>query len=187
MGIATALTLEDVLKLQRERVRRGEFTLLGRLVKVVLEPARNAPLPPREQTRVLGVSLDWQDIGPTLGLSFDQQDLLIVAPVPPLPKIADPTWKPPLGVDTYGAPLPGFTPQAPPLIEQRYENFTNARVRNSTFLVFSPVAQVLFRMLSAPAFRIIKGSAGFDGTQLTLLIDPTTGEGHFYGGRFIIV
>ena len=175
MGIATAFTLEDQLKLQRERVQRGEFTPLGRLVKVILEPARDAPLPPREQTRVVGVSMDWQRLGPTLGLSLDQRDLLIISPVPPLPRIPDVTWKPAKAGDDA------------PLIEQRYENFTNARVKNSTFLVFSPVAQILFRMLSAPAFRMIKGSAGFDGTQLTLLIDPTTGEGHFYGGRFIIV
>jgi len=198
MGIATAFTLEDQLKLQRERVQRGEFTPLGRLVKVILEPARDAPLPPREQTRVVGVSMDWQRLGPTLGLSLDQQDLLIISPVPPLPRIPDVTWKaPPFPQvrdpnwkSTGPAPLivdPSYKAPDAPLIEQRYENFTNARVKNSTFLVFSPVAQILFRMLSAPAFRMIKSSAGFDGTQLTLLIDPTTGQGHFTGGRFIIV
>jgi len=168
------LSIEDRLKIQRERVQRGEFLALGKLITIVLEPARDANLPPRDQTKVWGVRLDWMGMGPMLGLSLDQQDLLISTPVPPLPKIVDPQW------------MPGDSVE-PPLIEQRFEDRASGRLRNTTFMVFQPVAQILYRMAGNPAFRMIRGQDGPDGTHFALLIDAFSGQGHFYGGRFIIV
>jgi hypothetical protein len=172
--VTMQLSIEDRLKIQRERVQRAEFLPLGKLITVVLEPARDANLPPRDQTKVWGVRLDWMGMGPMLGLSLDQQDLLITTPVPPLPKIVDPQWKPTDSVE-------------PPYISQPLEERASGRLRGTNFVVLQPVAQILYRMAGNPAFRMISGQAGADGTHLALLIDPSSGQGHFYGGRFIIL
>jgi hypothetical protein len=172
--VTMQLSIEDRLKIQRERAQRGEFLALGKLIIVLLEPAREANLPPRDQTKIWGVRLDWMGMGPMLGLSMDQQDLLITTLVPPLPKIVDPQWK------------PGDSAE-PQYIEQRFEDRASGRLRNTTFMAFQPVAQILYRMAGSPAFRIIRGETGPDGTHLAMLIDANTGQGHFYGGRFIIV
>lgn len=174
MGTMAVLSIEDRLKVQRERVQRGEFLPLGKLIAVVLEPARDANLPPRPETKVWGVRMDWMGQGPMLGLSLDQQDLLITTPVPPLPKIADPQWK------------PGDSAEIP-MIEQRFEDRASGRLRNTSLMVFQPVPQILYRMAGSPAFRIIRGEGGPDGSQFAMLIDAQSGQGHFFGGRFIIV
>ena len=172
----TTFSVEDRLTVQRDCVRQGKYMPLGRLVCVVLEAARDANTPPRDITKVYGVRMDWLSTGPLIGVSLDFHDLLIATPLPPLPKIPNPAWVP-----------SGNGGAKTPYIEQRWEDFASGRLRGTNFLLFQPVAQILYRPANIPAFRIIKAETDLaDGTKLALLVDPVNGQAHFYGGRFSI-
>ncbi len=185
--VKPTLAVADVIQVRRDRVRMGQYRPLGRLITVVLEAARDAQIPHAE-AGVLGVRLDWGTIGPPLGISYDGVDLLVVAVVPPLPDIPDPYWQPAALPDVPSVEqVAAWRAQRPPMIPQRLMDRASARVRGSNFLVFQPVAQVLFKPEGVPLFSVITGyTDDFSGTKLALLIDPMTGEAHFYGGRFRI-
>src|ERR1051326_939039 len=55
-----ALELDQVIRIHRERFSRHEYTPVGKLKMVVFgEPAAGAPVPPRDETRIWGIRLDW--------------------------------------------------------------------------------------------------------------------------------
>ncbi len=185
--VKPTLAVGDVIQLRRDRVRRGEYRPLGRMITVVIEAARGAQVPQAEAA-VFGVRLDWGTAGPPLGISYDSVDLLVLAAVPPLPDIPDPGWqRPGLPDDATPKQVARWRALQPPMIQQRLADRASARVRGSNFLVFHPVAQILFKPEGVPLFSVISGMTDeTSGTKLALLIDPMTGEAHFYGGRFRI-
>jgi hypothetical protein len=90
-----ALGLEQLIDFHREQVRLADYTIIGRMKAVVFgEPARGAPTPPRDQTRIWGIRLDWRDQGPLLALSKDGQGILITDLFRHPPKVVHPAWTP---------------------------------------------------------------------------------------------
>jgi hypothetical protein len=93
-----ALELDQVIRIQRERTSRHEYIPVGKLKVVVFgEPALGAPVPPRDETQVWGIRLDWMGEGPLLAVSSDNQDLLITGPLHHPPRILHPAWQPQFG------------------------------------------------------------------------------------------
>lgn len=88
-------SLEQVIEIQRQQVSLAQYTEIGRLKLVVFgEPARGAPTPPRDQTNVWGIRLDWMGEGPMLALSNDQMHVLVLGAMTHPPRIAHPAWEP---------------------------------------------------------------------------------------------
>lgn len=132
-----------------------------------------------------------------------------------LPDVPDPSWKAPAytteetGYRPDGSPVnpeypgqpAGWTPKnkieptmqnrEAPMIPQRLEDRAEGWLEGTNFLVFSPVLTMAFqpevnKELQA-AMNIIE--CGFDPatqTHMALLVDPKTGETHFFGGRYEI-
>lgn len=174
MPTAQAFSIDDVLKIQRDRVRRGEFRPLGTAQIIVIEAAKGAMVPQRE-AQTAGVRLDFMGKGPLLGLSYDQKDLLICSPIFRLPDIPDPAW------------VPKKAGKKAPMIAQKLVDRASGILTGSTFLVFQPVWQIMYRAVGFSAFKLVECATDeADGTKVALLIDPASGEAHFYGGRFIL-
>ena len=103
-------SVEDVLNYQDELVRTGQFEILGKMKTLVLEPARDANVPGRNETSVVGVRLDWRNEEAPKGgylenfvqiaQSLDRTMLLCLGAMRRrdgrvgLPDIPDPSWKP---------------------------------------------------------------------------------------------
>lgn len=88
-------SLEQVIEIQRQQISLAQYTEIGRLKLVVFgEPARGAPTPPRDQTNVWGIRLDWMQEGPLLALSNDQMHVLVIGAMTHPPRIAHPGWEP---------------------------------------------------------------------------------------------
>lgn len=213
MELATSsapVTLEDVLKMQTECVRDGEFNerngtgsyiVLGRMIELRHEIAKNANEPDREVSRTVGVVMDWRHFhsGPLLGLTKDRRQILILSKVPPLPDIVDPNW-----VDTqmvemsYGriraAALTeqerkalGITLKEPPKIKQRFIEHMSGKTKDDKFMVCRPLTQILFKIDGVQGFTIIDFTGdSYTGEHAAFFLDPLTGEGHIYGGEFQI-
>src|SRR5207302_10187547 len=67
-----------------------------------------------------------------------------------------------------------------------------AKPEGTNFLVFRPVINIVYqperdRQLVAQMWKIEAGYDPATDTEMTLLVDPSTGETLFYGGRYDIV
>jgi hypothetical protein len=161
------LTLEARLQARRRAVRYREFDLVGRLSCIVFDP-RGMNAPEVEYEVLEGNKLDWEiggrPSGIWLGLSKDQQDLLICGPVPAPPQLRDTRVYPPR------------------MMPQLYSDRSQVHFRN--FVVIQPVCQLCIQPRGVATLRIVPVTTGFDGTQMSFLIDPLIGEGHLVGGHF---
>jgi hypothetical protein len=193
MSSATTFGVEDLMKLHRGFIQRGEGRRLGKIVKIVLgEVPRDVPMKlSREELSREGRTLDWFDQGPLLGLSPGDVDLLVTSPVLPLPDKPDPAWQAPeatqqaieAAVKTTGK----WRPERAPLIKQIPEDRGARRLRGTHTLLFEPVHQVLFRPVGVNVFGCVTGIVDRNlGTHLTFVWDFDTGSGYFYGGRFMV-
>jgi len=79
----------------------------------------------------------------------------------------------------------------PRLIPQRLEDRTNDRLQGTNFLVFQPVLRLTYQPEELksgdqhgfkPAEWKIVFQPEMNGTHAAFLVDPTTGECHFFGG-----
>jgi hypothetical protein len=83
---------QERVKIQRDRIRRGEYQHLGMLSVISLEKEKGQQLP-ADQARVIGRVIDLMDKRVPLGISPDMQDLLLYAGFPrELPDIVDPNY-----------------------------------------------------------------------------------------------
>jgi hypothetical protein len=198
-----ARDLDLSLQIKRERIRMGAgvgYDVFGQIETVYIEPDRDCQL---ERGEVAGVGrrLYWPHNGPFIARSRPEGDLLIPSRLPlrrgwaAMPDVPDPT-RPvanPYGVDRSGAShLKIDEVREAPLIKQDLARIASAKFAN--FLVFHPISQIVFIFNAGqggPRFasignvkQPISALTGWDGSKLSLLIDPYTGEMIFKGGRY---
>lgn len=162
---APPLSMDERIAHRQKLARLQEFTILGRFNMIVFDPRGLDP--PRVERPILNPNhLDWMDRGPWLGLSTDQQDLLVISSVAHPPQLPDTRVHPPI------------------MVEQKYSDLTRKRFKG--FLVIQPVFQIRFKPKGQAATGLITASTGFDDTQMAFLVNPRTGEAHFVGGLFEI-
>lgn len=193
MSSATTFGVEDLMKLHRGFVQRGEGKRLGRMIKIVLgEIPRDVPLNlSKEEITREGRTLDWFDQGPLLGLSPADVDLLVVSPMNPLPDKPDPKYIAPVvseedikkSFDTTGK----WAPPKAPLVRQLPEDRGARRIKGTNILLFEPVHQVLFRPIGVNVFGCVQALPDpASSTVFTFVWNFDEGQGYFYGGRFLV-
>jgi len=194
------LALDDVFKMQNERVAHAQFDELGQMEVLVLGGDVGQPAPPWAE--ITGRSLDWYGTGPMLAVSKDGADLLVTTAVPHPPEFPDPRNKLPMaptnvarprkgqkcsvcgGPHAEGACRPNYEFTKPPTVEQLYRQVTAEKLKGSDFLLFQPVELVHF--VRSPIMGMVEGLVNpSTGRHLALFIDPKSGEAHFVG-RFRI-
>ena len=193
MGGATVFGVEELMKLHRGFVQRGEGKRLGRMVKIVLgELPQDVTLNlSRDEILREGRTLDWFDQGPLIGLSPSDIDLLVTSPMLPLPEKPDPSFvaaaQTQEQIEKAIAETGKWGPTKAPLVPQIPEDRGARRIKGSNILVFEPVHQVLFRPIGLNVFGCVQAleDPGM-GTKMTFLWDFDNGNGYFYGGRFIV-
>lgn len=193
MSSATTFGVEELMKLHRGFVRRGEGKRLGKMIKIVLgEVPSGVPLNlSREEIAREGRTLDWFDQGPVIGLSPADVDLLVVTPMNPLPDKPDPSFRASEAtqaqIEKAIAASGKWTPEKAPLIRQLPEDRGARRIKGTNILLFEPVHQVLFRPIGTNVFGCVQAlSDPSSSTVLTFVWDFDAGQGYFYGGRFIV-
>jgi hypothetical protein len=194
--------LDFSIGIKRARMRAGAgrgYEILGMIETIYIEPDRDCQLDPLGERRT-GRRLYWPDNGPILARTIPEQDLIfahwlrtrngkVVMPdVPDAEHVIDNPYK----VDSTGRShlKAGEAPREAPKRKQLLEKIASAKFQN--FLVFHPIAQIIFvTTKGAAAFGSIgshrmplSSLSGFDGRKLALLIDPYTGESYFTGGRY---
>jgi hypothetical protein len=160
--------LQAAIDLRRKLQLRNHISLdlarAGQLEQVWFE----AKLNPTSRWKHPG-RIDWNAQGPRVAFARDEATLLMMERLAPeLPRIPDPEYR--------GAP-------PVPLVKQEWERLASGIIegREQSFLVFSPVTQIVF-----------KGNTGFWGNVrcvpgpfddfTALLVDPGNGEAYFVGG-----
>ena len=206
MAQAVETNLMDILEAQNEIVRQGEFNersglggyrVLGRLIQIMHETARDANAPPDSLARKIGVTMDWRHYhnGPLLGLTKDRSQILFLSKVNPLPEIIEPGWVPtqyvdmPWGRVAAAALSPeqlkaaGIVLEKPPMVKQRFLDHMSGRL-GEKFMVCRPLTQILFKIEGVQGMATIDFEAdSYTGDHAAFFIDPSTGEGHIYGGQ----
>lgn len=121
------------------------------------------------------------------------------SPVAELPDVPDPLWTPGdwTPEEVQGIVKPDAAKIHAPLFAQRLtdrceqKNGAPALLERTNFMVFQPVVRIAYQVESkekmVPAVGLITCTAGAGGMQTAFLVDRTTGEAHFFGGRFVIV
>jgi hypothetical protein len=187
-GSATVFSIEELIKLHRDFVNRGQFRRLGKMIKIVLgEVPKDVPLRlSPEEIATEGRTLDWFGDGPALGLSPQDVDLLLLSPVFPLPDKPRPGWKQPVATQAeIEATVGGWKPPAAPLVKQLPEDRGARRIRGTNILIFEPVYQVLFRPEGINVFGCVEALTDpSSGTVPTFAWDFDSAHGFFYGGRY---
>jgi hypothetical protein len=191
------------LQIKRERTCMGPgrgYHVFGQIETIYIEPDRDCQLE-RGQTEHVGRRLYWPHNGPLIARSVPEGDLLIPSRLPlrrgfaAMPDVPDPSRpaRNPYRVDRSGASKlkPGQAPDEAPLVKQDLARIASAKFAN--FLVFHPISQIVFIFSTGQGPRFasigtvrqpISALTGFDGSKLSLLIDPYSGEMIFKGGRY---
>jgi hypothetical protein len=202
--LGAAKDLDFSLKIKRERTIAGPgrgYQVRGLIETIYFEPDDGCKMDLRDAEGV-GRRLYWPEGGPTIANSIPEGDLLIVSRLPirnglaVMPDVPDYNRpeKNPYRVDRHGQShlMPGQKEFQAPKRKQSLEKIASAKMQN--FLVFHPIAQIIFvtlggsaRFASVGSYRMpISSLSHFDGTKMALLIDPYTGEMFFKGGRYDI-
>jgi hypothetical protein len=188
-GLAAALEQQDALIRAgefNERTGQGGFRVLGKLIELRMEVARDANAPSRALAAKIGNVLDWKHHhnGPLLGCDPMRRQLLMLSPVPPLPDIVDPSWKPTKFIKMDFGSIPDEN-EVRPMIKQSFEDHASGRWTGTNFLVFRPLTQALYKLDRVIGMSLISFASNIaDGTSPAFLLDVTTGKGHFLGGSF---
>jgi hypothetical protein len=193
MSSATAFSFEELVKLHRGMVQRGQGKRIGRMIKIVLGEIPQGvtlKISPTEIARE-GRTLDWFERGPLLALSPGDVDLLVASPVLPLPDKPDPAWTAPLveqaEIEKAVAASGHWTPPRAPLVKQLPEDRGARKIKGANILLFEPVYQVLFRPEGINVFGCVQAMTDdASGTVMTFAWNFDEGAGYFYGGRFIV-
>ena len=171
---------ESRIKIQRDRIRRGEYHHLGMLSVISLDKEKDQTLP-ADQARVIGRVIDLMGNRVPLAISNDDQDILLPAGFPKeLPDIVDPNWP---GRQTLA--------EKTPYIKQAWGDRASGEtiINNTSMIVCMPVIKLI--MLADPSSPLAKlgwpmvfCSADGMGRHMTFLLDPRKQEGFFVGGKF---
>lgn len=207
MTSTATMALEDILRQRNEMARQGEinasgiggFRVIGRLIELRHEVAKDANSPNVELAKKTGVVMDWRHFhnGPVLALSKDKQ-LLIIGKVPMLPTITDPTWRPTQkvklknGDEILAVALSADELQArgikldeQPQIKQNFVSHMSGTFGD--FMVCRPLTQALYKMDGIVGFGLIRfANDAYTAESPAFFFNPGTGEGHFYGGQFFL-
>lgn len=176
----------EMIEVQRRQIRRREFRPLGKLEKIMLgENAVPRPEPDNPLVRrgfPVAISLDWRNKGPLIGLSQDEQDVLIVGQMIHPPDYPDPHWKqgPPKKF-VNGFPVPETPRMVPQRLRDRCYGSTLDKDRK-VWLIFQPITQILFLLQERTGMGIIRCEADYSGRHATLLYNRKLQEGHLLFG-----
>jgi hypothetical protein len=208
MATPATMTLADILEAQNGIVRQGEYNersgqggyrVIGRMIQLVHEVARDANHPDEEVTKKIGVTMDWRHFhnGPLLGVTKDRSQILFLSKVPPLPDLIDPNWKRTQYVEMPYGRVPadalseeqlkaaGIKLENPPKIKQRFVEHMSGTWGD--FMVCRPLTQILFKMDGIIGMTTIDfANDVYTGESAAFFLNPVTGEGHIYGGQFVI-
>jgi len=200
--IGAAKDLDFSLKIKRERTRAGSgigYEVFGMIETIYFEPDDGCQMD-LEDAEGVGRRLYWPNGGPSIARSKPEGDLLIPSILPrrngyvAMPDVPDAKRpeKNPYLVDCHGQShlAPGEAPREAPMRKQAIEKIASKKFRN--FLVFQPILQIIWIRLGGAAQwgslgnvrHPISSLTGFDGTKMSLLMDPCTGECFFKGGRY---
>ena len=202
----------DTLNWQTERIRLGDYEMVGFIWKVVLEASRGAAVPQLQVSRTLGSCMEWygyenykgKNYLPRVAQTKDRSSLLLLDPIKRvdgsvgLPDIPDPTWQPKPPTDEE---LQTVVPlqQARMIQQHLYEEDAQhnpigrarGQLKGTRFLVFGPVVQILVRPLVGDklideGWILQCGVNPATGKHMEMLIHQDTGQAHFYEGKFQI-
>lgn len=186
----------DILNWQSEQIKTQQNEYIGKVWMIILEASKDAAVPDRSVTGVLGTRLEFYADGLPIAQTLDHSTLLLLAPVKRkdglvgLPDIPDPTWTPPIPKphEIEGlAPGKYYQPPEAPRIAQRLEDRARGQLKGTDYLVFGPVAQILIRPEGIAEGWIAECFANpADGTQMDLLISKSSGRAHLFGGKYRI-
>lgn len=184
ISMGAQFSLDDVIKIHRERKRTREFEELGRIVWIGLEIQTKPGETLSSVERILRSKIDYMSVGPMLALSLDKRDLLLPQDVVPFPDIPDPTWAPPMARQEE-IEAKDWKPTTPPLVHQSLTERATAKYENAdgVWVIFQPVTEIWFRPLRAPIYAAVR-CVPFNDTRTALMINVATAEAFFYGGRF---
>mgnify|MGYP001613850263 CR=1 FL=1 len=210
----------EMVEYQRGQIRRREYTPLGRLERIDLgegclpNTAPDNPLIGRWSAREhpIAPALDWLNHGPLLGLSKDEQDILVCSHMIHPPPMVDPDWR--RKIPTPLKIVDGI-PQLdqPATIEQSLlhrcwvgpggrwvkgaiQNQNGKKIRKwvptgewflpgtdgEEWMLFQPVSQILCFLVNG-GFGILNCRADEAGRHTVLLYDRKREEGHILFGR----
>ena len=171
---------EARIKIQRDRLRRGEYRHLGMLSVISLDKEKGQTLP-TDQARVIGRVVDLMGKRVPLAISNDDQDLLLPNGFPGvLPDIVDPSWPGRMTLE-----------EKTPYVRQEWKHRASGEtiIANTSMIVCMPVYKLI--LVGDPASPLAKlgwpmlyCSADGLGRHMTFFLDPRKGEGFFVGGRF---
>lgn len=188
-NLTTTFSVDEVCKIQQERIRTQEYEVLGRLVWISLElQMDHKPTP--EENLTFG-RFDFMHDGPLLAMSKDHADLLLPDGVPlELPDIPDPAWVPKVQKQEV-IEAPGWKPEQAPMKKQLWLDSSRGGRRfmdgGDQWVYFQPVIQVTYRLFHVAAYGLVRCKpAPWAGTRTALMVDPVKGRAFFYGGTFEI-
>lgn len=169
---------------QDDARKRRTYKVIGKVKCVVLEDSSGRPPIAAELVAREGLRLDWMENGPIIGEAGGQ--LMFVSPVPPLPSRPKIDWVPTFS-PYFADDGKTIVSDKAPMEERKFEMYASGKLANSNFLVIQPVAQILVQPEVLPTYFILNCSKDpSNGTHMTLVVDPATGAGYFYGGLFDI-
>jgi hypothetical protein len=174
----------DVFKFQDECRKTRNFKTIGKVKCIVLEDSMERPQISAEMTALEGLRLDWMENGPTVGDVGGQ--LMFISKVPPLPPRPPIQWVPKFA-PYFAEDGKTMMVDKPPMVERRFEMYSNRYLVNSKLLVIEPIAQILVQPERIASYFILKCSGDpSNGTHMALVIDTSTGAGYFFGGLYEI-
>ena len=201
----------EMVEYQRGQIRRREYRPLGRLERIDLgegclpNSAPDNPLIGRWSAREhpIAPGLDWLNHGPLLGVSNDQQDILVCSHMIHPPPIVDPDWR--RKIPTPLKMVDGI-PQLdqPATIEQSLlhrcwvgpggkwiqkgkkwlptGDWFLPGTDGEEWMLFQPITQILCLLVNG-GWGIINCRADGAGRHAVLLYDRHREEGHILFGR----
>jgi hypothetical protein len=188
-AIAATPDLDTLIEQQRGQIMRKDYTLLGLLSQIMLEPSTPALPDPSDLKRIQSTILDWYNLRVTqvmVGLG-KSGDILIVSPLLQPPPIPDPNWRHSGKTELTGA----LAYEVAPTIEQKLEDRASGILETKdgeSWYVIQPVQQIMFRPKDHPGWGIVSCFADSEGKHTALLYNPRLGlnNAHFVFGRTAI-
>ncbi|TMI88362.1 MAG: hypothetical protein E6H00_13085 [Bacillati bacterium ANGP1] len=201
-------TPADLITYMREKIRTHDYEPMGRISEIAIAPSRHwNPDPGDPLVMKWGRLMRFRNQWLPLAQTFDRTVLLAPAPMMDksgrigLPDLPDPTWRPDPWTEeeTAGTAVrpieKDMARMVPQTLEARADRGPSgglAKPEGTNFLVFRPVINIVYqperdRQLVAQMWKIEAGYDPATDTEMTLLVDPSTGETLFYGGRYDIV
>lgn len=200
-------TPADLITYQRELVRTHQFEPLGRINKIAIAPSENWSPIDDPIVRKWGRLMEFRNQWLPLAQSYDRTILLVPGRMMDksgkigLPDLPDPNWRPDAWTPEESQGLvdrpreKDMARMIPQRLEDRAErpNGRLGKLEGTNFLVFQPVFKVIYqpekdRQLQSQMWELecSEDTSMHPPVCMTLLVDPTTGETIFFGGRYDI-